>query len=490
MIEKYGKYKVLPKYGDYNNGLEKLLTSGAGDIYLAENVEEEKGKKRMYVIKVLKKEKKPNIWEEKAFNEEIKTLQLLSNLPGNKYFPKLYDSQEYQKSDKNEINIKNGEKIKAYYVIDYITNSCLYYYTSPYNLKEERTTKLLFKKIVEAVQFLHENNICHLDLKPENILLDKNFEPIIIDFGSIEKFIGTNKEVYISEGKLVSQLYKAPEVQKQNIIDGEKADVFSLGAILFNIVTGGYIHGNPYDKYNKIKLNLSLSNKRYENYWEVMKKNNYYLNLSKEFKDLYLSMVDSNPKERLTIEEVLKSDWLKEVSNLEEGEEKKEEREELEKEYKNFFSELLDEIWEGCHELEKSKEIIDQGYITRAIEGGEFILFDLKNENLKPKKILDDSRHINLYIKINRNISEIDFMNSLIICISNYLNGLIKLSEDSLKFEVFFENKEEMDGCTIEIELFEYEKGRYLLEFMRTEGEIEDYYHYFFGIKDLIQKMI
>ena len=201
-------------------------------------------------------------------------------------------------------------------------------------------------------------------------------------------------------------------------------------------------------------------------------------------------MVDSNPKERLTIEEVLKSDWLKEVSNLEEGEEKKEEREELEKEYKNFFSELLDEIWEGCHELEKSKEIIDQGYITRAIEGGEFILFDLKNENLKPKKILDDSRHINLYIKINRNISEIDFMNSLIICISNYLNGLIKLSEDSLKFEVFLENKEEMDGCTIEIELFEYEKGRYLLEFMRTEGEIEDYYHYFFGIKDLIQKMI
>ena len=97
-------------------------------------------------------------------------------------------------------------------------------------------------------------------------MLDKNFEPIIIDFGSIEKFIGTNKEVYISEGKLVSKLYKAPEVQKQNIIDGEKADVFSLGAILFNIVTGGYIHGNPYDKYNKIKLNLSLSNKRYENY--------------------------------------------------------------------------------------------------------------------------------------------------------------------------------------------------------------------------------
>ena len=44
MFEKYGKYKVLPKFGEKNNGPERFGSGGLGEVFLAENIEE-KGKK-------------------------------------------------------------------------------------------------------------------------------------------------------------------------------------------------------------------------------------------------------------------------------------------------------------------------------------------------------------------------------------------------------------------------------------------------------------
>ena len=96
----------------------------------------------------------------------------------------------------------------------------------------------------------------------------------------------------------------------------------------------------------------------------------------------------------------------------------------------------------------------------------------MKNIHFSKKKILkkisNDSILINLCIKINFKLSEIDFI------------------------KVYFEKKEEIGSCTMKIELFKYknEEGKYLLDFLRTEGEISDYNYYFLEIKKLIQEMI
>ena len=84
-------------------------------------------------------------------------------------------------------------------------------------------------------------------------------------------------------------------------------------------------------------------------------------------------------------------------------------------------------------------------------------------------------------------------MNSLVNAINNNFGGnsLIESSEENLKFEVIFENEEESQGnCVMDIELFEYENGKYLLEFLRKGGEIPEYYNYFLKIKEIIMKYL
>ena len=50
------------------------------------------------------------------------------------------------------------------------------------------------------------------------------------------------------------------------------------------------------------------------------------------------------------------------------------------------------------------------------------------------------------------------------------------------------EEKEHFEDCKMEIELYEYEKGKYLLEFMGTGGQYSDYYQHFLEIKKIITK--
>ena len=330
----------------------------------------------MYILKKLKEKMLSSIDEENYFNEEIR-IKFLSTFPENKYTPKLYDSQEYPELNKNQVK-KTKEDVKSYYVIDFITNGCLLYYTSPYCLLEKRIAKLLFKKILEAVKFLHSKYICHLDLKPENILLDKNFEPIIIDFGSIGKYSETEKIIKDIKKREKTKQYAAPEMNYNEIDDGEKADIYSLGAILFKLFTGGYVAGKSNDK----KLYELIWNKKYKDYREEIKEYNdkYNLNYFDEFKELYFSMLAHEPDERPTIEKILESDWMKEVSDLDK-EEKKAEKEKLENEYRNEFSRVLGEIRNFYPDLKGSKKIVEEGYITRSKKDEEYTLF--KKEDTK-----------------------------------------------------------------------------------------------------------
>ena len=497
MCEKYGEYILLSKYGNGENGPEKFGHGGCGNVYLAES-EIEKDNKRLYVLKIPKEEEKTDIsqqiYERKSFNNEIKILKTKLKEPNNKYTTKIYGSQEYNLNE-----IKN-EEIKPFYAMDYFSKGSLFYY---FKLKDKvkdkqkkRITKLLFKKIVKAVEYLHSKKICHLDLKPGNIMLDKDYEPIIIDFGSAEEFSGTNAEIGNLYHKKMTKSYKCPEAyvgteNKNKIINGVKADIFSLGAILFNLVTGEY---GFYRTYNKLKNSEDEIYKYikykifdYSSYWKLIEqkyKDEIDFELSPEFKELYLSMVAFNPEERPSIKEILTDNkWLKEINDLNE-----EEKEQLEEEYRKELSDLFDNKLKVKYEVLKIGDEMKE-YITRGIESGEYNeLFKNENENLKPKKILDDTRHINLCIEIKDDLHVIDFMNSLIIGISEDLKGNCKPLDDSLKIKVFFEENEEIDDCTMEIELFEYGTGRYLLEFMRTGGEIQDYYHYFLEIKKMISK--
>ena len=389
--------------------------------------------------------------------------------------------------------------------MDFYSNSILFFYVRTKLLSESKHCKLLFKKIIEGFKYLHdEKHISHLDIKVENILFDKKFEPVIIDFGSAEEFTDPDKEIDF-ETKIITRQYACPKILERKKYIPVKADVFSLGVLLFNLVTGGFGFFNEKEE-EEVKISgpfdylyTFIKKNNIKGYWDALKE--FYdsikdeeikinLDFSEEFKKLYIKMVAYEPLSRPSLDDVLKDPWLKEINDLLEN---KKEKENLEKEYKKEFSDLYIKIKDNDKEILLAADVVKAGYKTRSPGEKEKGLFE--DMSIRPKKIPKDRMLINHYVKIEgiegylSYEDQINFMNNLAKKIFGELGGACEPLEENLKFKVDFGKNEENGICEMIIELFEYEDGDYLIEFLRTKGNIPDYYHYFKEIKKLIKEV-
>src|SRR5215471_17776150 len=96
----------------------------------------------------------------------------------------------------------------------------------------------LMAKVARAVEYAHGQGILHRDLKPGNILLDGRGEPMVSDFG-LAKFLDANKVLTKSLTTFGTPGYTAPEQAEGKTADlTPAADVYSLGAILFELLVG------------------------------------------------------------------------------------------------------------------------------------------------------------------------------------------------------------------------------------------------------------
>ncbi len=130
--------------------------------------------------------------------------------------------------------------------MEHIHGQSLDAYLSNTNLSIDETLRL-FAQICAAVNYAYQRGVIHRDLKPGNIRIDANGEPHILDFG-LAKAAGsdlTDGVPVTVTGEFMGTLaYASPEQTKgdPNLID-IRTDVYSLGVILYEMLTGKY----PYE---------------------------------------------------------------------------------------------------------------------------------------------------------------------------------------------------------------------------------------------------
>ncbi|CAD8203814.1 unnamed protein product [Paramecium pentaurelia] len=162
--------------------------------------------------------------------------------------------------------------------------------------------KYIIQQLAATIKYIHNLGFVHRDIKLENILFDKQLEIKICDFGFAEPL--ENQFVMRTSG---TDGYLAPELQNEGVIhtkDLPITEVFSLGVCAFQLA---FIHP-PFRKSTKgCGFWRLISNNEWDKYWQKIDKQNQY---NDEFRQLIQGMLESDPKKRMTIDQVLEHQFL------------------------------------------------------------------------------------------------------------------------------------------------------------------------------------
>lgn len=127
-----------------------------------------------------------------------------------------------------------SEGSNQYIVMEYVDGVTLKEYMQEHKLSLNAVLEIAVR-LADALQHAHSHNIIHCDIKPQNVLLDKNMNPKIADFG-IAKMV-TNQTMVYSKSVMGSVHYISPEQASGGKIT-VSSDVYSLGVVLFEMLTG------------------------------------------------------------------------------------------------------------------------------------------------------------------------------------------------------------------------------------------------------------
>jgi tRNA A-37 threonylcarbamoyl transferase component Bud32 len=133
-----------------------------------------------------------------------------------------------------------GESEGLYYlVMEYVDGANLRQILAQGRLKPSEALTII-PQICDALQFAHEEGIVHRDIKPENILLDSKGRVKIADFG-LAKLLGQPRAVFTLTGsqQVMGTLdYMAPEQRLRPLEVDHRADIYSLGVVFYEMLTG------------------------------------------------------------------------------------------------------------------------------------------------------------------------------------------------------------------------------------------------------------
>lgn len=206
--------KYTGKRLDARYEIQELIgVGGMAVVYRAYDVIEDK----IVAIKILKDEFLGNKEFIRRFKNESKAIAVLSH-PN---IVKVYD-------------VSFGTKIQ-YIVMEYIDGITLKEYISQQKVINQKEAVYFARQILSALRHAHSKGVIHRDIKPQNIMLLKDGTIKVTDFG-IARF-SRNETQTMTDRAIGSVHYISPEQARGSIID-EKADIYSVGVMLYEMLTG------------------------------------------------------------------------------------------------------------------------------------------------------------------------------------------------------------------------------------------------------------
>lgn len=239
--------------------------------------------KQTLAVKIIDRTKATSSDDDEAVLNEVAIMQ---SLTGNKYVVQLLDFYE--------------EPDAFYLVMEYMEGGDVFDQIVARTHYTERNARDLISRLLKAVHSIHETGIAQRDLKPQNLMLlsrdDSHVETMKLgDFGFARRVHTPSSLV----SRVGTPTYVAPEILK-NIPHDERVDLWSIGIIAFVMLVGypPFLEDKQSDLFHKIRTCE----------WGFVKED--WENISMEAKDFIRGLLVNDPKDRWTVEEALRSQWI------------------------------------------------------------------------------------------------------------------------------------------------------------------------------------
>ena len=180
-----------------------------------------------------------------------------------------------------------------YMIIDYCPNGDFN------NLAKINNLKLFFAEVILAFEHIHKHNTVYRDLKPENIILDETGHIKVCDFNLAKNGITKGKRALSFCG---SPMYLSPDMLSGKGVD-QRCDIYGIGLIMYELVSGfPTFNADDIDTlYKDIRLN----------------KINFDMpGITGDIKDLLQKILVEDPEKRISLEEMKKHEYFKDISFL------------------------------------------------------------------------------------------------------------------------------------------------------------------------------
>lgn len=172
----------------------------------------------------------------------------------------------------------------------------------------QKLARTLFHQFVDGLEHMHSQRVAHMDLKLENLLISEDFTLKITDFDLSMKI---GEETFSKHTGRGTSGYRAPEVKNETCVNLQAADIYSLGVILFVLVSGSPPYnevetssGHEFDKYYQLLREDPIK------FWRIQDKFRPGI-FSSELKNFFCQLISERPRSRPTLEEIRGNEWFK-----------------------------------------------------------------------------------------------------------------------------------------------------------------------------------